>query len=227
MLGQRSNGSKAPHLQRGGSGEAKVQPVRARQRAAAGPFADGAPSGSPVTVRPAWTRNGMTDKSEGVKTDAAEAPSRRFPSARPPGTLSPLRPAPYVVRPLLSRLSDKVAEPKTPTPTEKRLIIGRDITVSGEIGACDRLVVEGRVEATLPTCRDLTVAPGGVFKGAATIDDAEIRGRFEGTLTVRKRLVIRAGGSLMGTVRYGTIEVERGAHLAGDVQAEAPPKEPR
>ena len=175
----------------------------------------------------------MTDKSEGGKIGAAEAPSRRFPPARPPGTLSPLRAAPHVVRPLTPRPNagdtarDKPSEPKTPTPAEKRLVVGRDITVSGEIGSCDRLVVEGRVEATLPTCRDLTVAPGGVFKGTATIDDAEIRGRFEGTLTVHKRLVIRAGGSVMGAVRYGTIEVERGAHLAGDVQAEATRKEPR
>jgi cytoskeletal protein CcmA (bactofilin family) len=171
----------------------------------------------------------MTDKGESGKTHAAEAPPRRLPRplARPPGALSPLRPAAHIVRPMThsrsgagetARASNGAAT--KPVAAEKRLVVGRDISLSGEIASCDRLVVEGRVEAKLSHCRELTVVPDGVFKGTATIDDAEIRGRFEGTLTARKRLVIRSGGSVSGTIRYGAIEVERGARLSGDVQAE-------
>jgi cytoskeletal protein CcmA (bactofilin family) len=103
----------------------------------------------------------------------------------------------------------------------RQLIVGREISLSGEIHACDRLVVEGSVEANLANCHDIDIAESGLFKGSASIDEAEIRGRFEGTLTVKKRLFIRASGKVTGSVRYGQIEIECGGQISGDVQAVA------
>jgi cytoskeletal protein CcmA (bactofilin family) len=60
-----------------------------------------------------------------------------------------------------------------------------------------------------------------LFKGSASIDEAEIRGRFEGSLVVRKRLLIKASGRVSGTIRYGQIEVECGGQISGDIQAQA------
>ena len=102
----------------------------------------------------------------------------------------------------------------------RKLIVGREISLSGEITACDRLVVEGSVEANLANCRDIDIAESGLFKGSASIDDAEVRGRFEGTLNVRRRLLIRATGKVTGNVRYGQIEIECGGQISGDIQAQ-------
>jgi cytoskeletal protein CcmA (bactofilin family) len=115
--------------------------------------------------------------------------------------------------------------PMVPTPVKRdaetrKLIVGREISLSGEITACDRLVVEGSVEANLANCRDIDIAESGLFKGSASIDDAEVRGRFEGTLNVRRRLLIRATGRVIGTVRYGQIEIECGGQISGDIQAQ-------
>ena len=103
----------------------------------------------------------------------------------------------------------------------RQLIVGSEISLKGEITHCDRLLIEGSVEANLSDCRDVDIAESGLFKGAASIENAEIRGRFEGTLTVRKRLFIRATGMVTGTIRYGQIEVERGGRIAGDIEATA------
>lgn len=100
----------------------------------------------------------------------------------------------------------------------KKLIVGRDIVLSGKITSCDRLLVEGRVEADLSETRSMEISPNGVFKGTAEIDTAEIAGRFEGSITVRQRLLIRASGKVIGTIRYGTVEIEAGGEIAGDVQ---------
>src|ERR1700680_3426897 len=54
----------------------------------------------------------------------------------------------------------------------RTLIIGREISLSGEINSCDRLIVEGRIEANLQNCKHITVAETGIFKGKAAIDDA-------------------------------------------------------
>jgi len=102
----------------------------------------------------------------------------------------------------------------------RKLIVGREISLAGEITSCDRLVVEGSVEANLANCRDVEISESGVYKGSASIEDAEIRGRFEGVLHVRRRLLIRATGRVIGTVRYGQIEIECGGQVSGDVQAQ-------
>ena len=47
----------------------------------------------------------------------------------------------------------------------RRLIVGREIRLSGEITACDTLVVEGRVEATLNESYRIEIADSGYFKG--------------------------------------------------------------
>jgi cytoskeletal protein CcmA (bactofilin family) len=110
-----------------------------------------------------------------------------------------------------------------PTRTEadvRQLIVGREITLQGEIKTCDVLIVEGSVEANISGCREINVAESGLFRGSASVDDVEIRGRFEGTLTVHKRLFVRSTGSVSGTIRYGQLEIELGGRISGDIQSQ-------
>jgi cytoskeletal protein CcmA (bactofilin family) len=185
------------------------------------------------------------DKLQPALGDELGIPAK--PGPRPSGaapTPAPLRPPmPASARPLSAETPKPVEAPKpgvapvaaqtdtprpppiVPTPVKRdaetrKLIVGREISLSGEITACDRLVVEGSVEANLANCRDIDIAETGLFKGSASIDDAEIRGRFEGTLNVRRRLLIRASGRVIGTVRYGQIEIECGGQISGDIQAQ-------
>ena len=108
--------------------------------------------------------------------------------------------------------SDNVIEPR-------KLIVGKGISLSGEIASCDRLVVEGSVQANLQDCKYILIAESGVFDGNAVIDEAEVHGRFEGDLTVRDRLSIRATGHVSGSVAYGQIEIQAGGKISGSVQS--------
>jgi cytoskeletal protein CcmA (bactofilin family) len=101
----------------------------------------------------------------------------------------------------------------------KRLVVGRDIHLSGEISACDKLVVEGHIEASLPGARAIEVSSTGYFKGNADVEEADISGHYEGELIARDRLVVRAGGRISGTIRYGRIVIESGGEISGDMQA--------
>ncbi len=103
-------------------------------------------------------------------------------------------------------------------PEHKKLIVGRDISLNGEIRTCDTLVVEGRVEAVLQDCKNIEIMAPGEFKGAAEVDVADISGRFDGDLTARQRLIVRAGGKVLGKIRYGQLEIERGGVLSGEVE---------
>ena len=126
-----------------------------------------------------------------------------------------------VVRPEVVRrpsdYSSAAGEPSMGYGEGKKLIVGRDIALNGTISACEKLVVEGRVEANISDCREIEVADSGTFKGEAEIDVAEISGNFEGSLTARELLLVRSSGRVTGTIRFGRLEVERGGEIDGDV----------
>src|SRR3954469_18344808 len=92
--------------------------------------------------------------------------------------------------------------PRTDPAEPRTMIVGRGISLSGDIRSCNRLVVEGSLEATLHDCREMDISETGHFKGNASIEKAEIRGQFEGELVVSKRLLIRATGHVSGTMTY-------------------------
>jgi cytoskeletal protein CcmA (bactofilin family) len=119
------------------------------------------------------------------------------------------------------------SQPAIAEPKGSKLIVGPDIKLKGaEITDCDTLVVEGRVEASMDS-RVIQIAENGSFHGTVGIDVAEIRGRFDGELTARKQLVIHATGRVSGKIRYGSIIVEQGAELAGDIGTLASASRPR
>jgi cytoskeletal protein CcmA (bactofilin family) len=135
--------------------------------------------------------------------------------AIPAAPTSPASPAAATAMP--SSTSKEPASVSTPDP--KTLIVGRDISLSGDITACDKLIVEGSIEANMQDCRVVEIAESGLFKGKADIGEADISGSFEGTLTVHGRLVIRATGSVRGEVAYGELEIETGGRIQGTIKA--------
>lgn len=118
--------------------------------------------------------------------------------------------------------SDTTITPPVPANIDathnRKLIVGQGISLSGEISACDRLVVEGTVKVVLNKTRTIEITETGAFTdGKAEVEEAEISGTYEGELTVRGRLLIRATGKVDGNIRYGELEVERGGRLSGSL----------
>jgi cytoskeletal protein CcmA (bactofilin family) len=143
------------------------------------------------------------------RTDSAMAPV-----VRPPVVEAPRRAADVTA--VTGRRAE--VQPSSPDdPDSKKLVVGRGIALSGEIRACDRLIVEGQVEATLSDSRSIEISASGVFKGKAQIEEAEISGRFDGELVVNHRLVIHATGRVVGNIRYGEIEIARGGIISGQI----------
>jgi cytoskeletal protein CcmA (bactofilin family) len=153
----------------------------------------------------------------------APGDTRTETSPRPAAEVKPM-PQPEMPRRATDLPSAPASAPAASKPAAlseaggKRLIVGQGISLSGEITACDRLVVEGSVQVTLNETKAIEIAESGRFTdGKAEVEDAEISGTYEGELTVRNRLLIRATGRVKGTVRYGELEIERGGRLSGSV----------
>lgn len=103
------------------------------------------------------------------------------------------------------------------TGGKRILTVGNDILLKGEIATCDRLVIEGEVDAKLNDVHTVEIAETGSFRGKAEIEDAEISGVFEGDLVVRNRLTIYSTGKVRGNITFGEIEIERGGELTGTI----------
>lgn len=162
------------------------------------------------------------DQEERPAMPAPPPPAPSIPVFRAPPPAAQLRQA------TVARPGEPAPEPaRVPVPTSssavgKQLTVGQGIFLSGEITACDRVLVEGTVEATLTDSRNLEVLAAGIFSGHADIETADIAGRFDGEITVSGKLVIRASGRVVGKVRYGQISIEAGGEIAGEVQVLPP-----
>ena len=100
----------------------------------------------------------------------------------------------------------------------RKLFVGRDISLSGEITACDHLIIEGNVSAELRGSRRMDILEGGQFSGCVEVQEAMIAGRFEGDLVVHGKLSVRSTGQIMGRICYGALEVSAGAAIEGTVE---------
>ena len=142
--------------------------------------------------------------------------------SRPPFSNTPASPppgAPPANAPAGPRPAGAPGRPPGREPTERRtLVVGRGISVQGTVQDAERLVVEGTVESELIHATELSVSPGGVFKGGVEVEDAEVAGTIDGTLTARGNLIVRSTGKLLGKARYRRLQVEDGGQIAGSIE---------
>ena len=175
----------------------------------------------------------------GTAEEGMEAESVAIPPTRPAARPAPKRPArvatPEVARPAATSPQDPIRRPTDPIPSAgrriepmtppdqsanegRKLVVGQDISLSGEIKSCQKLVVEGQVESSMTECSALQISATGLYKGSASVDHADISGRFEGDLTVHGQLTLRATGRLVGSLRYAQMEIERGGRISGTME---------
>ena len=132
------------------------------------------------------------------------------PAGNPPMPTSAAAPRP--AGPVATRPQHREAQER------RTLVVGRGISVQGTVQDAERLVVEGQVEASMIHATELVVSPGGLFKGAAEVEDAEIAGTLDGTVTARGYLVVRNTGVVLGTARCRRLQVEDGGQITGQIE---------
>ncbi len=155
-----------------------------------------------------------------AKPTPAPAPTQ-LPATPPPAPKTPPRRAKAVAQP--NPRGGRADSHNVPGHT---LLVGRDIRLTGEISACQRLIVEGSVEAELTDTLTLEIAETGHFRGSAAVGTCVISGSFDGDLTVSGLLAVRASGRVGGAIRYGEIEVERGGRITGSADLQGPQEVP-
>ena len=154
-------------------------------------------------------------------TPTQASPPQSGPGLAPPRPVLPNTPPPGSAPPV----AQTPPHPHTPglgqraQPAERRtLVVGRGISLQGVVQDAERLVVEGTVEAQLLHANDVSVAPGGLFKGEIEVDECEIAGVMDGSVTARVSLVVRGTGKVIGSARCRRLQVEDGGQISGRIE---------
>lgn len=152
-----------------------------------------------------------------------------FRPAPPQAAVAAARPATPTITPTPATPAAEAPRPATPVATpaatasrlassKRVLTVGPDIQMKGEITSCDRVVIEGLVDATMRDVHTVELTETGSLKGTAEVEDAEISGAFEGDLVVRGKLTVHQSGRVRGNITYGEIEIQRGGQISGNVR---------
>ena len=175
----------------------------------------------PTASAPALFKDPIMGRPPFAAPNAAVPPSSQGNPPMPPSA-PPRPPAP----PAGARMTGR--ETPVASPERRTLVVGRGISVQGMVQDAERLVVEGTVEASMIHATELSVSPGGIFKGEVEVEDAEIAGTVDGTLVARGNLIVRSTGVVLGTARCRRLQVEDGGQITGriemlmDTQSRAP-----
>jgi cytoskeletal protein CcmA (bactofilin family) len=94
--------------------------------------------------------------------------------------------------------------------------IGREVTITGNVGGNGNLHVDGRIEGDVQAA-SITLGTDGVIRGNIAADSAQISGTVEGTVAA-KTLTIEATARILGDLSYDAVSVASGAQVEGRVK---------
>jgi cytoskeletal protein CcmA (bactofilin family) len=94
--------------------------------------------------------------------------------------------------------------------------IGREVTVTGNIGGSGNLHIDGTVEGDVAAASLILGAEGHV-RGNIVADAAQISGTVDGTVAA-KSLVIESTARINGDLSYDAVSVASGAQVEGRVK---------
>jgi cytoskeletal protein CcmA (bactofilin family) len=99
-------------------------------------------------------------------------------------------------------------------------IIGRQITIRGNLSGSEDLIVEGRIEGTVALKNHLTIEESGAVEADLDIADLTINGQMRGDIVAAQSVSISATAKVVGNVRAPRIIIEDGARFKGSIEME-------
>lgn len=96
-------------------------------------------------------------------------------------------------------------------------VIGKHITIRGNLSGAEDLVVEGRIEGTVKLGNHLTVEASGVVEADLEVQDLTVNGAVQGDIVASGSISINADAKVVGNIRAPRIIIEDGARFRGRV----------
>jgi len=97
-------------------------------------------------------------------------------------------------------------------------VLGREVTVTGEIHSKEPLTIEGVVEGTIDAAgHTLTIAPKGNVRASVKAKEIDVLGSLHGNVDGADKIYIRHGARFEGDIHARGIVIEDGGFIRGKV----------
>ena len=96
-----------------------------------------------------------------------------------------------------------------------RNVIGRGITVKGDLIGEGDIIVEGRVDGRVDLKSELVVEPSGEVGADVRARRVTIRGRAGGTVAATESIVLEPSAVVQGELHAPSVQIEEGAEFNG------------
>jgi cytoskeletal protein CcmA (bactofilin family) len=103
-------------------------------------------------------------------------------------------------------------------PATERSLIGKHITITGDISGTEDLVLDGRItgKIQLNECR-LTIGEGGYAQSQITAREVVISGRVDGRIVAGERVELRSTAVVTGDIVSPRLIIQQDAVIKGSV----------
>jgi cytoskeletal protein CcmA (bactofilin family) len=112
--------------------------------------------------------------------------------------------------------SDEALEKMKDVKITSALIIGEGATINGTIQEKNQINIQGSVDGDV-TCKELIVGKSGNLKGKIKTESLSVEGTVEGELNVKGLLKLMSSGSVSGKITYGSLQINEGGKLIGEI----------
>ena len=97
-------------------------------------------------------------------------------------------------------------------------VVGKTITVKGEIVGEESLTIEGRVEGKITLENSIYVRETGVVNADIIVQSLILAGSITGNITASDKVEILRGGIMVGDIKAPRVVINDGANLKGNVE---------
>ncbi len=97
-------------------------------------------------------------------------------------------------------------------------VIGRGITIRGNLTGQEPLIVEGRIEGNIGLRSHLTVEATGVLVADVEADNLTVLGEVHGNVQAGEAVSVSASAKVVGNIRAPRVIIEDGARFKGGIE---------
>ncbi len=109
------------------------------------------------------------------------------------------------------------------THDNSQTVIGKSVTIKGEIHGSEPLIIEGTVEGRVQIETSVMIRDSGLVKADLDAANLNIAGGVVGNIAVKEKVEIVNGGYVVGDIRAPRVVINDGASVKGHIEMEVDP----
>jgi cytoskeletal protein CcmA (bactofilin family) len=110
------------------------------------------------------------------------------------------------------------------THDNSQTVIGKSVTIKGEIHGTEPLIIEGTVEGRVQIETSVMIRDSGLVKADLDAANLNIAGGVVGNIAVKEKVEIVNGGYVVGDIRAPRVVINDGASVKGHIEMEVDPE---